>query len=104
MKKILIVFIVAISCSQIMIAQTKNASGNQQKKIAAQEILTTQQKLEVISKCPELLNQLTTKFGKNFSPEDPNVISLLKSNTTDKSVDPAIMKLSIYLMSHSKSN
>ena len=104
MMKKLFVLVIACGLSHFAIAQKQTSpSGNALQKEVKTE-LTVEQKMQTIQNCPELLNQLVTKFGKNFTTEDQQVMDQLRKNAKDESIAPVIRKISIYLVAHSKSN
>ncbi len=103
-RKVIIICAITVGLGHYGYAQKQQTGSAPANTHAEVEFLSKDQRMTVIKNCPELFKQLSAKFGSNFSVDDPKVISLLKSNTTDKNVDPVIMKLSIYLTSHTKAN
>ncbi len=75
-------------------------SESTQKTLINESRLSLEQKMKTIQNCPELFNQLTAKFGKDFSLNDKKVIDLLKRNATDNNIHPVIKKVSIYLINN----
>ncbi len=99
MKKIVFGFFIASSICFSAIAQKQTPIRHTSYEKPLNEKGGKQESQTSINRsCPELLNQLTEKFGKNFSLKDPKVIELLKANMSDNTVSPEIKKMSIYII------
>jgi hypothetical protein len=104
MKKLILIFLTTCCLGQFAIAQKQSAtapSNATATQVQENSGLTYEQKMASVKNCPELLKQLTAKFGKNFSLNDSKVIEQLVKNTSDAQVAPVIRKVSIYIINNS---
>ena len=94
MIRLLYTFLIICGCCLAAQGQVQNTG--QTTNTTSSRVTSYDQKMATVKSCPELNEQLTKLFGKDFTISDPKVNAQLEKNIADKNASTCIRKKSLY--------